>query len=121
MDIEKQTEVNQKLYQKISDEVAIYRQSLLKMKPEEYLAMAYKYSVYMDILYIMEHNQLPIEKAEVLLSSEHPIEDIWNQWQRYPSDRSEELWCAIELTAHSKISAERFARNWKSKQVGEAR
>ena len=70
-------ELNQALYEKMSEELAEYRASLLTMAPEEILENASGYTLRENILLCMEHNDLSDEEAQALLNAENPLELIY--------------------------------------------
>ena len=76
-----------------------YRQHLLTLPPEEILDSAYEYTIREDILLSLEYNDLTNKQCQVLLKSEHPLQDTFNAWEHHESPHMEEVQAVIEAKA----------------------
>ena len=100
-------ELNLQLYQKMAAEQAQYREWLLSQPPDEILRHCYEYAVREDILYSLEENDIPSEKAKALLKSPTPVADIYNRYEKCESAHMEEIRDAVEARADDVIKAEK--------------
>lgn len=92
-------ELNTLLYQKMFAEQESYRQHLLTLPPEEILDNAYEYTIREDILLSLEYNDLTNKQCQVLLKSEHPLQDVLRAWEHHESSHMEEVQAVIEAKA----------------------
>ena len=100
-------ELNLQLYQKMAAEQAQYREWLLLQPPDDILRHCYEYTIREDILYALEENDIPPEKAKALLKSPTPVADIYNRYEKSESAHMEEIRDAVEARADDVIRAEK--------------
>ena len=99
-------ELNFELYRRLLSEQESFRDELLSLPPEQILSRAYEYAVREDIVMSLEENDLSGRQARALLSSEHPLEDIFLRWENSESSHMEEIRSVIESEANSVIRSE---------------
>ena len=102
-------QLNDRLYQRVTDELSAYRESLREMKVDDILGNAYKYIICCDIQCELEYTQLPKEKAQALLECKHPLEAIYDEWLSRDSNYMEEISNVIDLTASARINAKKLS------------
>ena len=100
-------ELNLQLYNRMSEEQKHYREWLLSQPPDEILRHCYEYTIREDILYSLEGNDIPPEKAKALLKSPTPVADIYNRYEKSESVHMEEIRDAVEARADDVIRAEK--------------
>ena len=94
------------LYEKIFAEQENYRNEILCLPAEEILHHAYAYTIREDILLSLEYNNLSDKQCEILLKSEHSLEDVFNKWENSESPHMESIQRMIECTANEKLRAD---------------
>ena len=92
--------MNQQLYEKMSAEQDKYRDWLTSQPPEEILNHAYEYSVREDILMAVEDMSLPADKVQALLSSNAPLDEIYNDFSQIEGDYMDIIRGCIETRAN---------------------
>ena len=92
--------MNQQLYEKMSAEQDKYRDWLTSQPPEEILNHAYEYSVREDILMAVEDMSLPADKVQALLSSNAPLDEIYNDFSQIEGDHMDIIRGCIETRAN---------------------
>ena len=102
------SKLNDELYQRVTDELSAYRESLREMKADDILGNAYKYTICYDIQCELDCADFPKEQVEALLESPHPLEDIFDVWQSRDSTYMDEIFNTIEQTANGKINAKKL-------------
>ena len=91
--------LNQHLYEKMSADQDKYRDWLTSQPPEEILNHAYEYSVREDILMAVEDMSLPADKVQALLSSNAPLDEIYNDFSQIEGDHMDIIRGCIETRA----------------------
>ena len=99
-------ELNFELYRRMLTEQESFRDELLSLPPEQILSRAYEYVVREDIVMSLEENDLSGRQARALLTSEHPLQDIFLRWENSESSHMEEIRDVIECEANSVIRIE---------------
>ena len=92
--------LNQQLYDKLSAEQDKFRDWLTSQPPEEILNHAYEYTVREDILMALEYMDLPADKAQALLSSHAPLDEIYNDFSQIEGDYMDIIRGCIETRAN---------------------
>ena len=92
--------LNQQLYEKMSADQDKYRDWLTSQPPEEILNHAYEYTVREDILMALEYMDLPADKAQALLSSNAPLDEIYNDFSQIEDDYMDIIRGCIETRAN---------------------
>ena len=92
--------MNQHLYEKMSADQDKYRDWLTSQPPEEILNHAYEYSVREDILMAVEDMSLPADKVQALLSSNAPLDEIYNDFSQIEGDHMDIIRGCIETRAN---------------------
>ena len=92
--------LNQQLYEKMSADQDKYRDWLTSQPPEEILNHAYEYTVREDILMELEYMDLPADKAQALLSSPAPLDEIYNDFSQIEGDHMDIIRGFIETRAN---------------------
>ena len=95
--------LNQQLYEKMSADQDKYRDWLTSQPPEEILNHAYEYSVREDILMAVEDMSLPADKVQALLSSNAPLDEIYNDFSQIEGDHMDIIRGCIETRANDLI------------------
>ena len=95
--------LNQQLYEKLSADQDKYRDWLTSQPPEEILNHAYEYTVREDILMALEYMDLPADKAQALLSSNAPLDEIYNDFSQIEGDHMDIIRGCIETRANDLI------------------
>ena len=95
--------LNQHLYEKMSADQDKYRDWLTSQPPEEILNHAYEYSVREDILMAVEDMSLPADKVQALLSSNAPLDEIYNDFSQIEGDHMDIIRGCIETRANDLI------------------
>ena len=103
MDAEK---LNQALYDKMAAEQERFKHGLLGMTVEEALNYAHEYTIREDILLEIEALGLPASQAEVLLESESPLADIYNDFQDMETGHMDDIQECIENRANHLLEAQ---------------
>ena len=93
-------ELNTVLYKKLFDKQEQYRKALLTLPPEKILDHAYEYSVRDDILMSLEYHDLSDKQANTLFKSEHPLRDIFREWEDRETDYMGDIWNTVESHAN---------------------
>ena len=99
-------ELNLELYRRLLSEQDSFRDELLSLPPEQILSRAYEYAVREDIVMSLEENDLSGRQARALLTSEHPLQDVFLRWENSESSHMEEIRSVIESEANSVIRSE---------------
>ena len=92
--------LNQQLYEKLSADQDKYRDWLTSQPPEEILNHAYEYTVREDILMALEYMDLPADKVQALLSSNAPLDEIYNDFSQIEGDHMDIIRGCIETRAN---------------------
>lgn len=99
-------ELNFELYRRLLSEQESFRDELLSLPPEQILNHAYEYIVREDIVMSLEESNLSGRQTRALLTSEHPLEDIFLRWENSESSHMKEIRDVIECEANSMIRSE---------------
>ena len=91
--------LNQQLYEKMSAEQDKFRDWLTSQLPEKILNHAYEYATREDILMAVEYMDLPADKAQALLSSPAPLDEIYNDFAQIEGDHMDIIRDCIETRA----------------------
>lgn len=75
-------ELNNALYRKLKRELEEFRDSFLALPQDELLNRAYEYVVRQDIVSVMEYVSLDERDAQALLNSNHPLDDVFQEFER---------------------------------------
>lgn len=108
-------ELNTKLYQRMSVEFEKFKNWLLEQPPEEILHQSYDYTVYEDILFSLEYDDLSRERCCALLKSKSPLYDIYREYDKRDSSRMDEIKDTIICRADSVIRREKEKANRESR------
>jgi GTP cyclohydrolase II len=100
-------ELNQALYNRLSDEQMEWKKWLLSQSPEEVLQHAYEYTSREDIILALEYTDLSDEQCLALLKSPCPLADIFKEFERMESEHMEEIRQSIESRADYVIRQEK--------------
>ena len=92
--------MNHQLYEEMSADQEKYRDWLTSQPPEEILNHAYEYSVREDILMAVEDMSLPADKVQALLSSNAPLDEIYNDFSQIEGDHMDIIRGCIETRAN---------------------
>ncbi len=98
--------LNQALYDKMAAEQERFKHGLLGMTVEEALNYAHEYTIREDILLEIEALGLPASQAEVLLESESPLADIYNDFQDMETGHMDDIQECIEDRANHLLEAQ---------------
>ena len=74
-------ELNVALYRKLKRELEQFRASFLALPQDELLNRAYEYVVRQDIVSVMEYLDLDEKDAQALLNSNHPLDDMFQEFE----------------------------------------
>lgn len=69
-----------KLYEKASTELSQRLEELQTQTPEKILEAAYEVTLKRDILILFEGDTLDQEQVDVLLTLEHPLDSVYQEW-----------------------------------------
>lgn len=108
-------EVNLELYQRIEKEFEEFKEKVLQESPEEILTDAYELAVKEDIVFSLMENNIELGQAEALLKREHPLEDIYDQYEHSASERMTEIYEAIRDCAR-KFEVKDIIKQCRSKE-----
>lgn len=103
-------ELNTALYKKMFAEQDTFREWLLTQPPEDILSNAYKYIVREDILISLENNDLTDVQAAALMTSDSPLEDVYQEFENRESDYMETVFNCMECRANDLIEREQEQR-----------
>ena len=92
--------MNHQLYEEMSADQEKYRDWLTSQPPEEILNHAYEYTVREDILMALEYMDLPADKVQALLSSNAPLDEIYNDFSQIEGDYMDIIRGCIETRAN---------------------
>ena len=100
-------ELNKALYDKMSAEMAGYREWLMTQPPEEILKNAYEYAMREDILLWLENNDLNDEQARALLNTKSPLYNAFNAYEKIQTGHMNFIQESVERTADEAVREER--------------
>lgn len=93
------TELNVELYDRMRNELFVYKEELLTMSPQEILRNACEFVDKEDIVYSLEENNLEVGEVKALLKREHPLQDVYLEYANSESEHMTEIFDAIERSA----------------------
>ena len=96
-------ELNTELYQKMYEEQERFKEELRNVSPQEVMLNAYELVIREDILLYMEEHDLSDAQAKALLKSEHPLNDIFEEWENHEGQHMHEIGETIEGHANELI------------------
>ena len=99
-------ELNAQLYEKKFAEQEKYRQWLLTQPPDEILKHAYEYTIREDILLSLEYNELHGKRAQALLKSPCPLEDVFKTWEKQEAGHMSDIFDTMEARANAVMREE---------------
>ena len=99
-------ELNTQLYEKMFAEQEKYRQWLLTQPPDEILKHAYEYTIREDILLSLEYNELHGKRAQALLKSPCPLEDVFKTWEKQETGHMSDIFDTMEARANAVMREE---------------
>ena len=100
-------ELNTLLYHKLLKEQELFKEKLRNSSAREVMENAYELVIREDILLHLEENDLSGAQARALLKSEHPLSDLFNDWENRESKHMEEIGETVEAHADKLISEAR--------------
>ena len=84
-------ELNLQLYNKMCDEFDLFKEELINSSPQEVLDQAYEYIIKNDIVLLLECTDLTATRADALLKSDHPLDDVYAAWIDWESNHMDEI------------------------------
>ncbi len=102
--------LNTRLYQKMFDEQASYREKIVSLPTNEILLNAYDYVKREDILVSLEFNDLDADAAKALLRLDKPLQTVYDWYENHHNQNNDDTdldraWYAVESCA-AEISAQ---------------
>ena len=97
----------EQLTDKMTDEFNSFRNWLLTQPPEEILNHAYEYTVKQDIVLIVACADLSPTQAETLMRSQHPLEDVFNDYKQLDGHSALGWDCADLISQRAEDEMER--------------
>ena len=88
--------INEMLHGKMRGEYLTFLEELEQKEPKEIIACSYEKVFKEDILMCIEENNLPYEKAKVLLREPYPLDSCYRAWLKNDSTYMENLLECIE-------------------------
>ncbi len=89
-------DLNKALYDKMNAEIELYKGWLLTQSAEEILAHTTEFTMKQDILLSMEFHELDYARAQVLLESPTPLEDVFKYYRNLDCDYLDTIWESIQ-------------------------
>ncbi len=99
-----------RLYEKMFKEQQIFRQWLLRQRPEEILSHACEYATREDILMWLTENELSETQAKALLTSTTPLNDIYLEWLKAETNHMDDIGSIMARRANMVLQAEKKSK-----------
>lgn len=93
-------ELNNRLYNKMAEEQAQFKDWLLKQSPETILDHSYEYCTRADVLITLENNDLTDAQALALLYSPDPLSDVYRDFTEWETGHMDNVWNCLEDRAN---------------------
>lgn len=103
-------DINTELYEKMVEEQDKYRDWLKSQPPEEIINHAYEYSMREDIVMAMEEMELSPKRAEALLNSPAPVDDVLRLFWKLETDHMDTIRDTIERRADQLIKLDEWCK-----------
>ena len=100
-------ELNKALYDKMSVELARFKDWLKAQPPETIIQHAYECAMKEDILLSMEYNDLDDEQARALLNAQNPLEMAYNSFENMQTGHMEYIQESVEIVADDLVRQEK--------------
>ena len=104
-------ELNSALLDKMREEQATYRSWLIRQPPEEILKHTFEFTVRADILAAVESNHLDDARAEALLQSSSPLEDVYKDFCKIETGYMDTIRETMENRADTEIQKRQEQRD----------
>ncbi len=109
-------ELNRALYDKVSEELVAYRDSLLSMSPADILDHAYRYAIREDIVNSLELRGISEGQAKQLLQADNALDAIFAKWENLDGRHMDHIHHSIECAANE-LFREQFKREQEQKRA----
>ncbi len=99
-------ELNIALYEKLNQELELYKHELMDMTPAGVLSNAYEYCIREDIVLCMETLDLSDKQAKALLKLKKPLTAIFESWGHSETKHMDHIRDTIRSKANAEIRAD---------------
>lgn len=99
-----------RLYAKMFKEQQVFRQWLLRQRPEEILSHACEYATREDILMWFTENELAERQTKALLKSSAPLNDIYLEWLKAETNHMDDIGSIMIRRANMMLQAEKESK-----------
>ncbi len=99
-------ELNIALYERLNQELELYKVELMDMTPAGILSNAYEYCIREDIVLCMEMLDLSDKQAKALLKLKKPLAAIYEAWGHSETKHMDHIRDTIRAKANAEIRAD---------------
>jgi len=89
--------------EKLEQEQLAFHEQLLQMEPKEILTNSYRYSLFDDVVYLVENTEFTDEQYETLIDMDMSLDRIYKHFMGQEDQRMEQLETLLDVCSEMEL------------------